>query len=186
MKKNILLLIALITSLYSYSQIKSDKITPPQEGKSVIYFLRTTSLGALMNIRYFNNGEYLGRFKGRNYIRYECDPGKTYFWIKAENIDVLEATLEPNKIYLVETNAVMGAFSAGAKFKIVDFNSKKQIKRINKLLAKKDAKKFSDEELNKQREKMEKTIQKSMKKVRSKMKKGKFKTLTGTMNYTAE
>lgn len=186
MKKNTLLLITIMTTFYSFSQIKSNKITAPQEGKSVVYFLRTTSLGTLMNIRYFNNGEYLGKFKGINYLRKEFNPGKTYFWIKAENIDVLEATLEPNKIYLVETNAAMGAFSAAAKFKIVDFNNPKQVKRINKLLAKKDSKKFTDDELQKEKEKMTKIIQKGMKKVRSKIKKEKFKVLSSDMNYKTE
>lgn len=185
MKKTILTLVLLCSiSITSFAQIKSDKITPPSEGKSVIYFLRTTSLGALMNMRYFNKDSYIGKFKGVNYLRYECDPGKTYFWIKAENIDVLEANLEPNKIYLVETNAAMGAFSAAAKFKIVDFENPKQIKRINKLLAKKESKTFTEEELKKHMKRMSKAFQKGMKKVRSKIKKGDFKKLAGDMNYT--
>lgn len=187
MKKRILTLILLISiGVSSFAQIKSEKITAPSEGKAVIYFLRTTSLGTLMNMRYFNKGAYLGKFNGVNYLRYECDPGKTYFWIKAENIDVLEADLAPNKIYLVETNAAMGAFSAAAKFKIVDFENPKQVKRINKLLEKKDTKKFTQEELERGKEKMKKVIQKGMKKVHSKIKKGKFKKLTPDMNYTQQ
>ena len=184
MKKSILIIVALFFgSISSFSQIKSEKITPPSEGKAVIYFLRTTSLGALMNMRYFNKDVYLGKFNGVNYLRYECDPGKTYFWIKAENIDVLEANLEVNKIYLVETNAAMGAFSASAKFKIVDFENEKQIKRINKLLNKKDSKTFTQKELKKQMRKQNKSFQKGMRKVRSIIKEGDFKKLTSNMNY---
>lgn len=185
MKKHLTLLFLLSISI-SFSQIKSDKITPPEEGKSVIYFMRTTSLGALMNVRYFNKSEYLGKFKGVNYLRYECDPGENIFWIKAENIDVLEANLEPNKIYIVETNAVMGAFSAGVKFNLVDFGKKKQIKRINRLFGKKSSKTFSEEELKKGKEKMISVVQKGMKKVLKKIKAGKVKVLESNMNYTIQ
>ena len=181
--KKIITLILLLSFTVTFSQIESKKITPPSEGKTVIYFLRTSSLGALMNIRYFDSGKYLGKFNGRNYLRYECDPGEKTFWIKAENIDVLKANLEANKIYLVETNAVMGGFSAGAKFKLIDFNKKSQVKRINKLLKKKDSKTFTEEELKEQLEKMKNAFQKGMKKVSKKVKKGKFKELNSDMNF---
>lgn len=185
MKKHLTLLFLLSISV-TFSQIKSDKITPPAEGKSVIYFMRTTSLGALMNVRYFKNNEYLGKFKGVNYLRYECDPGENIFWIKAENIDVLKANLEANKIYIVETNAVMGAFSAGVKFNLVDFNKKKQINRINKLFDKKSSKTFTEIELKEGKAKMMSVVQKGMKKVSKKIKSGKIKVLESNMNYTIQ
>lgn len=181
--KKITTLFLLLSITVTFSQIDSEKITPPTEGKSVIYFLRSSSLGALMNIRYFDGNKYLGRFNGVNYLRYECDPGEKTFWIKAENIDVLKANLEAGKIYLVETNAVMGAFSAGAKFKLIDSNKKSQVKRINKLFKKKDGKTFTDEELKEQFEKMKNAFQKGMKKVSKKIKKGKFKKLNSDMNF---
>lgn len=182
MKKHITLLFLLSISI-GFSQIKSDKIKPPAEGKSVIYFMRTTGLGALMNVRYFKKNEYLGKFNGVNYLRYECEPGMNIFWIKAENIDVLEANLEPNKIYIVETNAVMGAFSAGVKFNLVDYENKKQIKRINRLFEKKDPKSFTTQELKEGKEKMISAFQKSMKKVLKKIKQRKIKVLEANMNY---
>ncbi|XRE43870.1 hypothetical protein ACIVBQ_002074 [Tenacibaculum discolor] len=183
MKKNITFLLLLFLSLQAFSQIQTEKIIPPAKGKSVIYFLRTTGLGALMNIRYFDKEDYLGRFNGVNYLRYECDPGEKVFWIKAENIDVLEANLEADKVYLVETNAVMGAFSAGAKFKLVDFNKKNQVKRINKLLEKKEPKNFTQETLQEQLQKMKDVVNKGLKKVRKKIERKKTTKLSPNMNY---
>ncbi|CAM1361127.1 conserved exported hypothetical protein [Tenacibaculum litoreum] len=183
MKKSIPFLLLLFLSFQTFSQIQAEKITPPTKGKSVIYFLRTTGLGALMNIRYFDKEQYLGRFNGVNYLRYECDPGEKVFWIKAENIDVLEANLEADKVYLVETNAVMGAFSAGAKFKLVDFNKKNQVKRINKLLEKKEPKTFTQETLNEQLQKMKDVVNKGLKKVRKKIERKKTTKLSPNMNY---
>jgi len=178
MKKTIYFIVfTLFISTSVSAQISNDKITAPTKGNAVIYFLRTTSLGALMNIRYFDKNKYLGRFKGRNYIRYECKPGEKIFWIKAENIDILKANLKEGQIYLVETNTVMGAFTAGAKFKLVNYSKKKQLKRIQKLLDKKEALQFSNEALNIELVKMENSYKRSMKKVLKKIKKGKVLTL---------
>ena len=160
-----------------FAQISSNKITPPSKGKSVIYFLRTTTLGGLMNLRLFDDKKYLGKFNGRNYIRYECKPGEKTFWIKAENVDVLKANLKPGKIYLVETNMAMGIVAAGTKFRLVNYSKKSQVKRINKLLNKKEPLKFSKKTLEEQLNKMQKAYKKSLVKVENKLKKGKVTTL---------
>lgn len=173
-KKTLLALFVLAISMNVQAQFKK-KLVPPSEGKTVIYFLRTTSLGSLMNIRYFDNDKYIGKFNGRSYIRYECEPGDHTFWIKAENIDVLKATLEEGKIYLVETNAVMGAFSAGAKFRVIDFSKKNQLKRINRLFEKKEESTFTEKELEEGQTKNQEVIKKGLKKVQKKLKKKKKK-----------
>ncbi|MCA0153596.1 hypothetical protein [Winogradskyella vincentii] len=161
-----------------------NNISPPSEGNTVIYFLRTTSLGGLMNFRFFEEGNFIGKFNGRNYIRYECDPGESVFWVKAENIDVLKTNLEANKIYLVEANAVMGAMSAGVKFKLVDFENEKQMKRINKLLDTKEAVELTDDEIKVEQEKSKLVVQRGMKTVSKKLKKGKrLKVITPEMDY---
>ena len=152
--RKLIFLFVLLSFSSAFGQINNDKLIAPAEGKSVIYFMRTSGLGALMNFRYFDESNYLGKFNGVNYLRYECEPGKHLFWILAENTDVLEANLAANKIYIVETNATMGAFSAAARFKLVDYKNNSQIKRINKLLNKKDAKQFTEEELKKAKDKM--------------------------------
>lgn len=161
-----------------------EKITLPSEGKAVIYFLRTTNLGAVMNFRLFDEEQIIAKFNGKNYLRYECNPGKNIFWVKAENIDFVEADLDAGKVYFVETNAVMGAFSAGVKFKLVDFSDEKQMKRINKLLNKMEPLTFTQEELKKLQIDNKEVIQKGMTKIVKKRKKGKrIKRITPDMNY---
>ena len=181
--KSILLVLTL--ALIASSNLNAQKnIVPPTEDKAVIYFLRTTSLGALMNFRFFDEGNFIGKYNGRNYIRYECDPGQHIFWVKAENIDVVKTNLEAGKIYLVEANAVMGAMSAGAKFKLVDFDNDKQMKRINKLLETKDPISMTEEDIKTGQEKNKVVIQRGMKTVAKKLKKGKrLKIISPEMNY---
>lgn len=185
-KKLFLLLFVLTISLSASAQYQ-EKIIPPSEGKTVIYFLRTSSLGSLMNMRYFDDSKYLGKFNGRSYLRYECEPGEHIFWIKAENIDVLKANLEEGKTYVVETNATMGAFSAAARFKIIDFENKKQLKRINRLFEKKEISTFTDEELEKGEYENRFVIERGLKKVKKKLKKTKkLKVLSSDMYLPLE
>lgn len=185
MKHLQLTLFFVLTSLIGFGQTNSiENLTPPSEGKAVIYFLRTQYLGALMNFRLFDKGQFIAKYKGRNYVRYECDPGKSIFWIKAENVDFIETELEAGKIYLVETNAVMGAFSAGVKFKLVDYSDEKQVNRINKLLSDKEAKTFTKEELEKEQTESKLVIQRGMSTVVKKRNKGKkIKRITPDMAY---
>ncbi|MFY0603201.1 MAG: hypothetical protein JXQ93_04580 [Flavobacteriaceae bacterium] len=150
-----------------------EKIVPPSEGKTVIYFVRTTGLGSLINFRYFDGEKYLGKFNGRSYLRYECEPGEHIFWLKAENVDVLKADLKEGKTYLVLTNAAMGAFSAAAKFRVIDLKSEKQLKRIDWVFEKRKEATFTEEELKKGAEKNRFIIKKSQKKISKKLKKKK-------------
>ena len=176
----------LITLLLFFSSIiqAQNNVSPPTENKAVIYFLRTTNLGAFMNFRFFENSKYFGKFNGTNYIRYECEPGESLFWVKAENIDFIETYLAAGKIYFVEANAVMGGFSAGVKFKLVDYSDEKQMKRINKLLNKKDATIFTQEELEEGKEKMQEIIKNGILKIQKKRKKGKkIKRVEANMDY---
>lgn len=182
--KNLFSIAATIFFVLSFNLGNSQgEITPPSEGKAVIYFMRTSGLGALMNIRYFDNNQYIGKFGGVNYYRYECEPGKRIFWFKAENIDFVEADLEEGKIYMVETNAVMGGFSAGVKAKLVDFSDEKQMKAINKLLEKKESKSFTEEELLEGQENNAIAIQRGMVKINKKRsKKKKLKVIQAEDN----
>ena len=185
MKNSLLIFFGIISiSVCSNTINAQEKLAPPPEGKAVIYFLRTTNLGALMNFRFFEKGNFIGKFNGKNYMRYECDPGKSVFWVKAENIDFIETDLEAGKIYLVESNAVMGGFSAGVKFRLVDYDDEKQMKRIHKLLEEKEALVFNEEELESDRQEMPRTIQSGMRTVQKKRTKGKkIKRVNADMNY---
>ena len=157
----------------------------PSENKSVIYIMRTSALGAIMNFRFFDGEKYLGKFKDKNYLRYECEPGEHLFWVKAENTDFLEADLLVDKIYIVEANAVMGAFSAGVKFNILDFNDDKKMKRVFKLLTKKEPMVFDENELLKDQNDMQEIIKNGLEKYENKLDRDKeFNKITPEMFYT--
>ncbi len=178
------LLLFTVLTLFCFNAIAQQKITPPSEGKAVIYFLRTKSLGAMMNFRFFDKDNFIGKIHGKNYIRYECNSGEGMFWVKSENIDFIETNLDANKIYLVEVNAVMGAFSAGVKFRLVDYSDDKQMRRIYKLLNEKEEKVFTEEELQDKQKEMINIIESGLLKVQKKIKKGKkIKRITPDMYF---
>ena len=156
----------------------------PSKGKAVIYIMRTTSLGAIMNFRFFDGETYLGKFKDKNYLRYECEPGEHLFWVKAENIDYLEADLWSNIIYVVESNAVMGAFSSGVKFNILEYDNPKDMKRVFKLLNKKEPVIFDKTELLEAQIEMHDIIKSGLEKYENKQDREKdFKKITPDMFY---
>ncbi|WP_298903734.1 hypothetical protein [uncultured Psychroserpens sp.] len=170
--------------LFTFSINAQVTIEPPTEGKSVIYFMRTSGVGGLLNFRFFDNTTYLGKFKGVNYMRYECEPGEHMFWVKAENTDYLEANLEAGKIYFVEANGVPGLMTVGVKYKLVDYSHKRQFKRIQKLMAKKEPKVFTEEELKTDQEKFKLIIKDGLATLERKRNRGKkLKRLEKDNNY---
>jgi hypothetical protein len=183
--KTILLIPFLL--LFSLSNLAQNTFEPPSSGKTVIYFMRTTSLGALMNFRFFDGENYLGKFKDKNYFRYECEPGTHLFWVKAENLDFLEAELLEDKIYMVEANSVMGAFSSGVKFNLIDYDDEKQMKRVFKLLNKKEPLIFDQDKVLSDQNEMQDIIKNGLEKYNSKQDRDKeFKKLLPEMFYVIE
>lgn len=116
--KKILFLLIVLASFSSYGQ----GLKKPSEGKSLIYFVRTSSTGFLINFKYFDGEKYLGKFNYGKYSVYECDPGKHLFWAKSENTDYLEVELEAGKIYIIDSEPHMGAIKAGVKLIPFDNN----------------------------------------------------------------
>lgn len=110
----------------------------PAEGKSLIYFVRSSGTGALINFKYFDGEKYLGKMNGVYYFVYECDPGKHIFWVASENRDFLTADLKPNATYIVEVRPTMGALKAAVRLHPVSPDDTKKLKQVNKLLTKKE------------------------------------------------
>jgi len=148
-------------------------LATPSEGKSLVYFVRSSGTGALINFKYFDGEKYLGKFSGMNYFRYECDPGEHVFWVTSENRQFIEANLLPNKVYVVEVIPVPGAIKAAVRLQPVAYENQKSLKRVNKLITKKAPisidKKYSTEE----EESLAFYIQNGMKKYQSDKEKGK-------------
>jgi len=122
-----------IVSFALYSQ----ELKKPSEGKTIVYFVRSSGLGALINFKYFDGEKYLGKFNYGKYLVYECEPGKHVFWSRSENTDFIEADLEVGKIYIVDSEAQMGAIKAGVE--LVPFNPNPESYKTPKKFEKKKA-----------------------------------------------
>ncbi len=159
MKRSFLLLLVLLQSLILFSQ---DTDSNSKE-KSTVYFVRASGLGALINFTYFDGEKAIGRFNGPKYMKYECAPGKHLFWARSENKSYVEADLKAGETYLIDVLPTMGGIKAGVLLIPVD-KSNYKMKRIQKLVTKRESESFNKSQLNKLQNKMSKVIARSMKK----------------------
>ncbi len=172
--------------LMPFGQITAQEsvVTPPSEGKAVIYFVRTGGTGGWFNFRFFEKENYLGKFQGKNYIRHECDPGEYIFWVKAENIDFIETDLKEGGTYLVQVAPVPGAFHSGVKFRIVDYSKEKLVERIHRVLRENEGVAFSKDEQEEGEEDMAEVINSGIRTIQKKrQRKKKVKRITQDMTY---
>ncbi len=116
--RKIFILALAILSITVYSQ----ELKKPSEGKVIVYFVRSSDAGFLINFKYFDGEKYLGKFNYGKYLVYECEPGKHLFWSRSENTNLIEAELEAEKIYIVDSEPQMGAIKAGVKLVPFDPN----------------------------------------------------------------
>jgi len=170
--KIIIAVLFLMNSLFCMGQEK-PVIPAAPEDKAVVYFVRTSSLGAAINFTYFDSSTLIGRSNGTNFIRYECSPGHHLFWARSENKDFLEAELEAGKIYFIQAVPQMGAFKAGVNLLSIDPSEEKIMKRVHKLMDKKEPVVFSPEELEKETKKFNEVIERGLEIYKEEKAKGK-------------
>jgi hypothetical protein len=72
-------------------------------------------MGSAINFKFFDKDVFLGKFHGRNYMRYECAPGEHLFWASSEKKYFITADLRKGGTYIVIVEAKMGAMSAAVK-----------------------------------------------------------------------
>lgn len=106
--------IALTLLVASAGAAKDDlALEPPPAGKAVVYIGRVnTFVGGGRPFHFFEGENYLARVKGRNYVRYVCDPGEKVFWASAENRSFVKAKLEAGHSYALEAKLQTGTWSA--------------------------------------------------------------------------
>lgn len=118
MKKLFLLTALIFAFSFSYGQ----ELKKPSEGKTLVYFVRTSGMGFAVNFKYFDGEKYLGKFNYGKYLVYECDPGKHIFWAAAENKSVIEAELEAGRVYIINSEVQMGILYAEVELLPFDNN----------------------------------------------------------------
>jgi hypothetical protein len=163
MKKATLLLLFFAIAPFVIITAQS-RISPPSPGKSVVYFARTSGMGAIVNFTYCDSASLIGRFSGPGYIRYECEPGHHFFWARSENRDFVEAELAPDKVYFILAYVGMGAVKASVD--LIPLNPAKDIKdmeRILKLIDKQTNRTPDEEQLRSDREELAPVIERGLK-----------------------
>ncbi len=107
------LCIILIVTIFNVASTLAQGFQPPPEGKSVIYFVNVKKTNSR---EYFHQDRYIGLLKrGKDYMRYVCNPGENLFWASAENKKFVTANLKEGGTYIVIGENKMGMWSAGIR-----------------------------------------------------------------------
>ena len=62
--------------------------------------------------------------KGKNYIRYVCDPGEHVFWVAAENRNFVKAKLQAGRSYALFAKIQTGMWNARSALQPITEGSK--------------------------------------------------------------
>ena len=90
----------------------SQGFTPPADNNAVVYFVRVSAYGGSTSFEYFHNDKFIGIFKGKNYMRYECPAGENLLWASSEDKEFLNCDFKAGETYIVLVNIEMGGFKA--------------------------------------------------------------------------
>jgi hypothetical protein len=104
--------IFLVAIMAGFSSLFAQGFKAPAEGKAVVYFVRVTVYGAPTSFEFFHNDKYIGIFNGKNYMRYELDPGEQLLWASSENKEFVTADLKAGGTYIIMIDVIMGGFKA--------------------------------------------------------------------------
>jgi len=124
-------LLAVILSL-STTSIFAKGFQAPAKGKAVVYFTRVTNWGGIASFEFFHQDKYIGVFKGKNYLRYECNPGQQLLWASTENKEFVTADLKEGETYIVIVDVKMGVMKGRVGFnpitvKDIEFERAKEL-----------------------------------------------------------
>ena len=128
-------MIILLTTVFSAI---GQELQKPPEGKCLVYFFRSGGSTAMIDFKYFDGEEYLGRAGGNNYYIYECDPGEHVFWVSAENREFIAGELKPNSTYVIEVKSFYRAVRSGVELAQVSPEDQKSLKSLYKLIKSSD------------------------------------------------
>ncbi len=132
--KTKLFLLVIIPFILGINLAKAQGFTPPAPGKAVVYFVRVSSLGFAVSFEFFHQDKYIGVFKGKNYMRYECDPGNTLFWASSENKEFVTADLQEGGTYIVIVDIEMGAWKARVGLSPITIQNNELFNRAKELV----------------------------------------------------
>ena len=136
------------------AQIFSQGFTPPEEGNAVIYIVRVTKWGGSTSFEFFHNENFIGVFKGKNYIRYECPAGEQLIWASSENKEFLRCDFAAGETYMALVNVIMGGFKARVGLEPITVDNE-DFERAKELINDKEAVVTSDSKIESTQKKLE-------------------------------
>ncbi|NOX86576.1 MAG: hypothetical protein GXO86_11550 [Chlorobi bacterium] len=136
MKKFSIFVTMLLLAAFA-NPVFSQGFQAPSPGKAVVYFVRVSGWGSGVTFEFFLGDKYIGAFKGKNYMRYECDPGENLFWASSENKEFLTADLKAGGIYIVIVDVIEGFWKAHVGLTPVDETKPDLLERAKALVNKK-------------------------------------------------
>jgi hypothetical protein len=123
----------LISFLLGLNDSFGQGFDTPEPGKSVVYFVPEKEKGTAA-YEYFHNDKYIGVFKKKNYMRYECDSGKNLFWISGENKEFISADLQEGGTYIIVVCMEMGWATVRVSAYPLGVKSTDELERVKKLV----------------------------------------------------
>lgn len=125
----------LVILLFSgFSSLFAQGFQAPEEGKAVVYFTRISAYGGMTSFEFFHQDKFIGVFKRKNYLRYECNPGEQLFWASSENKEFITADLEAGKSYIVIVDIIIGTWKAHVGLTPISIDDIDKFKRAKKLI----------------------------------------------------
>ena len=134
MKAKLLFINLMTTYLLGFSSISAQGFQPPSKGNAVIYFVRVSSMGNPMNFQYFHQDKYIGEFKGKNYMRYECNPGEQLLWASSENKEFMTADFREGETYIVIVDVIIGVWKAHVGLRPISVGNNEIFEKAKKLI----------------------------------------------------
>lgn len=130
-------ILALIILLSGFTSLFAQGFQAPKEGNALVYFARISSYGGAASFEFFHQDQFIGVFKGKNYIRYECEAGEQLFWASSENKEFITADLKAGESYIVIVDVIIGAWKAHVGLTPISINDEDKFKRAYALIQEK-------------------------------------------------
>ncbi len=185
MKKRLLFTL-LLAVLSGFSSLLAQGFTPPAEGNAVVYFVRFTIYGKPMAFEFFHNDTYFAELKGKQYLRYECEPGEHIFWASTENKEFMTAELAANQIYVVVVDVITGFWKPHVGLSPISYEDTERFERAKELVDRQEPETFKESDIEKNNNKMEKFIAKELANYEEKKGDKDFRHLSADMAIPAD
>jgi len=150
-----MLIFCLLILAASTTTLNAQGFQPPAEGKAVVYFV---PLKKVVSFEYFHNDKYIGVFSGKNFMRYECDPGKQLLWASSENKEFVEADLKAGGTYIIMVENAFGVGRARVSLTPITTKNTEEFEKVKKLVLKQKPAVTSEEKIVEMNEKLQEFI----------------------------